>query len=600
MGAAAVEGFARLVTARRDIRRFRPDPVEPGTLRRILEAAHAAPSVGHSQPWRFVLVEDAVTRQRAAILADRQRLAQAAGMDERSGRHLLDLDLEGIREAPVGIVVCCDRRAAAGGVLGRATFADTDLWSCACAIENLWLAARAEGLGVGWVTLFRPDDLRNLVGAPDGVETLGWLCVGWPDERPPAPGLERRGWSARLPLDSVVLRERWPSSGAPAPPTSHLAPPTPPSPSGAPPTGPVLATEPSPSVAPPTSHLAPPSPSVAPPSRAAVVAARDEADRLLSTPRSLGVLDAAVDRLRVHGVDADGGTLVIAAADHPVARLGVSAYPVTVTREVVGAAVAGEALGAVAARGAGLEVLVVDAGVAGGPVPGAIDLRAPEGRGDLVGADAMEPAISNRLLEAGRTLGAEVGGRRIVALGEIGVGNTTVAAALSAALLASTPGDVVGLGSGADRSILDAKLAVVSGALSRLPPREHTARELLAALGGPEIAVLTGVVLGVAGAGGVVVLDGLATSVAALVALGEEPAVAAHLVAGQRSREPAHAAVLAALGLEPLLDLRIRAGEGAGAALAVGLLRHAGRVREGTARTSPPAPPGDADRSGRN
>jgi len=553
MGAEAVEGFARLVAARRDIRRFRPDPIDPGALRRVLQAAHGAPSVGHSQPWRFVLVEDPTIRQRAATLADQQRLAQAAGMDERSGRHLLDLDLEGIREAPVGIVVCCDRRAPAAGVLGRATFADTDVWSCACAIENLWLAARAEGLGVGWVTLFRPEDLRALVAAPDGVETLGWLCVGWPDERPPAPGLERRGWSARLPLDSVILRERWPEAGAPAPPASHLAPPDP----------------------------------------AAVVAARDEADRLLSTPRSLGVLDAAVDRLKTHGVDTEGGTLVIVAADHPVAALGVSAYPVTVTAEVAAAAVAGEALGAVAARGAGLEVCVVDAGVAGGPVPGALDLHAPEARGDLVHADAMDPATSDRLVEAGRALGEHVGDRRVVALGEIGVANTTVAAALSAALLASSPADVVGVGSGADRSILDTKLAVVSAALSRLPRRQHTARELLAAVGGPEIAVLVGVVLGVAGAGGVVVLDGLATSVAALVAIAEEPAVAAHLIAGQRSREPAHAAVLTALGLEPLLDLRIRAGEGAGAALAVGLLHHAGTVRAGTARTAPPAPPGE-------
>ena len=143
-------------------------------------------------------------------------------MEPEAGRHLLDLDLEGIREAPLGLVVVCDRRTAAVGVLGRATFVDADLWSCACAIENLWLAARAEGLGVGWVTLFEPGELAVLVGAPEGVETLGWLCVGWPDERPPAPGLERRGWSTRLPLASLMIRERWPEeSGGPAPPQSR-------------------------------------------------------------------------------------------------------------------------------------------------------------------------------------------------------------------------------------------------------------------------------------------------------------------------------------------------------------------------------------------
>lgn len=128
--------------ARRDIRRFRSDPVPDDLLRRILTAAHHAPSVGHSQPWRFVVVREPGTRIRAAVLADQARLAQAARMDADSGRHLLDLDLEGIREAPLGIVVACDRRAPAEGVLGRATFQDADMWSCACAIQNLWLTAR--------------------------------------------------------------------------------------------------------------------------------------------------------------------------------------------------------------------------------------------------------------------------------------------------------------------------------------------------------------------------------------------------------------------------------------------------------------------------
>ena len=256
-------------------------------LERVLAAAHAAPSVGHSQPWRFVLVADALTRARAAVLADRARLAQAAAMEPEAGRHLLDLDLEGIREAPLGLVVVCDRRTAPAGVLGRATFVDADLWSCACAIENLWLAARAEGLGVGWVTLFEPGELAVLVGAPDGVETLGWLCVGWPDERPPAPGLERRGWSTRLPLAGLVIRERWPEESAARPPRSRApasarrraAPAS--APSGAP--------------APPETGAAVSPPRLLPPSPVDVVMAHDSADRLLSAPGSLGVLDRAID-----------------------------------------------------------------------------------------------------------------------------------------------------------------------------------------------------------------------------------------------------------------------------------------------------------------
>jgi nicotinate-nucleotide--dimethylbenzimidazole phosphoribosyltransferase len=141
------EALYSVIGARRDVRRFRPDPVQAEIVDRVLGAAHQAPSVGHSQPWRFILVRDAAIRERAALMADQQRLTQAAGMEPDAARRLLDLQLEGIREAPLGIVVCCDRRAEAAGVLGRATFPDADVWSCACAIENMWLATRAEDWG---------------------------------------------------------------------------------------------------------------------------------------------------------------------------------------------------------------------------------------------------------------------------------------------------------------------------------------------------------------------------------------------------------------------------------------------------------------------
>jgi nicotinate-nucleotide--dimethylbenzimidazole phosphoribosyltransferase len=540
------DAFYRILTARRDIRRFRPDPVSDEVLGRVLAAAHAAPSVGHSQPWRFVLVTDPVTRARAAVLADRGRLAQAAAMAPDAARHLLDLDLEGIREAPLGLVVTCDRRAPAAGVLGRATFADADLWSCVCAIENLWLATRAEGLGLGWVTLFEPGELAGLVSAPEGVESLGWLCLGWPDERPPAPGLERRGWSARLPLDSLVIRERWPGrEDGPDPPTSRLA----------------------------------------LPSQTAVVAAHDGADQLLTAPGSLGVLDRSLDRILALGWRPSAGALVIAAADHPVTRHGISAYSPEVTRHVAQAALAGTSVGAVAAGAAGLGVVVVDAGVEGAPLAGARLARPIDPRGDLVTSDGLSMADAERLVGLGFQVGVELAGEGLlVALGEIGVGNTTVAAALAAGLLGIDPAALVGLGAGSDSAMIVAKKQAVSAAVARYRPSHPMAA--LACLGGGELAVLAGVILGAAGAGGVVVLDGMATGVAALLATELEPAVAAHLVAGQRSREAGHPTVLAALGLEPILDLRLRAGEGAGAALAVTVLVAGLRIRADAAQVA--------------
>ncbi len=542
----ARDAFYEVLAARRDIRRYRPDAVGPEVLDRVLSAAHAAPSVGHSQPWRFIVVSRPETRERAARMADEHRLRQARGLDPEAARRLLDLQLEGIREAPLGIVVACDRRTPAAGVLGRATFPDADLWSCATAIQNLWLAARAEGLGVGWVTLFDPVELEELLGLPEGVVTLGWLCLGWPDERPPAPGLQRAGWSHKRPLSEVVLAERW--SDDASPPTSHLR----------------------------------------APDRGEVVGVRDEADTLLTPPGSLGVLDRYVDRVEAvlqgrapeTGQDrAPSGALLLAAGRHPVTQLGVSAFGADVTDEILAASRVGESVGAATARSTGLALRVVDAGSA---------------TGDLVHSDALASARVDGLIEQGRLLGAEIAREHgVLVLGEVGIGNTTVAAALAAALLLLPADEVAGLGAGSDSAILERKTWVVEQALARVRA-EHgphlSPRQALASLGGPETCLLAGAVLGAAAHGTVTVLDGLATSVAALVAVRLEPGAAAYLVAGQRSRERAHATVLEHLGLEPLLDLRLRAGEGVGASLAAGLLLTAIDVRRRTGRTGPTSP----------
>ena len=552
--AEARDAFYAVVGARRDIRRFRPDEVPPAVLERILGAAHAAPSVGHSQPWRFVLVRDRKTRDQAALLADREWHRQAARFDDRSSRHMLDLQLHGIRDAALGVVVCCDRRTAAEAVIGRATYVDADLWSCAAAIENLWLAARVEGVGVGWVTLFRPEELAALVGLPEGVETMGWLCLGWPDERPPEPGLQRAGWSTRQPLSSVVHYERWDVEDEHGP-------------------------------AAPISHLRAPGPT-------AVVGARDEGDVLLTPPGSLGVLDRAVDRLLAVGLGPGSPvTAVIAAASHPVTRHRVSTYDDDVTHEVLAATAAGESLGAVAARLVGAHLDIVDAGVDGAPIPGAVVCRPADPRGDLVERDALSLSDVERLLLAGRNHGSRLSGQ-IVVLGEVGVGNTTVAAALVAAQLKLHADDAVGLGAGGDTGTLARKRALVDAALARAGSAHEdlgAPMVALASLGGPEIAYLCGVTLGAAEAGALVVLDGLVTSSAALVAVGLEPGVASYLVAGQESREQVHGVVNRYLGLEPLLSLRLRSGEGVGALLAAQLLRSAASLRAETGRVEEPS-----------
>jgi nicotinate-nucleotide--dimethylbenzimidazole phosphoribosyltransferase len=535
----AIDAVQAVIAARRDIRRYRPDDVSPELLDRVLLAGHQAPSVGISQPWRFVVVREQSSRDRAALMADRERLRQAKGLTADRRARLLDLQLEGIREAPVGIVVACDRRTPAAGVLGRASFGDADMWGCACAVENMWLTARAHGLGLGWVTLFQPADLAQLLRLPDGVETLGWLCLGWPDERPPEPGLERQGWGARLALDDVVISERWPATDEPAPPVSHL--------SG--------------------------------PDGEAVVAGRDSGDALLTTPGSLGVLDLAVNRvLALNRTPPTSGTLVLVAADHPVSRHGVSPYPASVTADVFRATQAGVAVGATTARQAGLSIEAVHA-TAGGLA------------GDLLYVDALEVADVDRLMEQGKEIGRRHADEGLICLGEVGIGNTTVAAALSCVLLDLAAEVAVGLGAGADTAMLHRKQQVVSGALARAQgaygDRLREPRVLLAALGGPEVALLTGVVIAAAESRRPVILDGLVTSVAALLAVRLEPAAQSALIAGQCSREAVHQAVLTELGLEPLLELRLRCGEGVGACLAAQMLLTGLRLRQLSARVSP-------------
>lgn len=550
LGDQVQQGLDIAIDTRRDIRRYRHDDVPKELVNTVLWAGHRAPSVGHSQPWRFIVVRDADIRDRAAVMADRERLRQAELLTPDRRAHLLDLQLEGIREAPVGIVVACDRRAPASGVLGRNTFTDADMWSCACAIENMWLTARAHGLGMGWVTLFQPEELAELLHLPNDVETLGWLCLGWPDERPPAPGLERRGWSRRVPLSDVTLADRWPADSAqPEAPVSALR---------------------------QTLHS---------PNRYQVVAAHDDADQLLTPPGSLGLLDQTLDRVEAAGgTEITGGTLVLVGADHPVAHLGVTAFKASVTHDVMAASVAGTGLGVSTATAAGLSHLVVDAGVAQ-PVQGARSVRIRGERGDLRHADAMTPVQVEALLRDGQALGAEASHDGLVCLGEVGVGNTTIATALACAMTGLGPDEAVGLGAGSDTAMVERKAEIIKAALTRTHTDPNDPERLLAALGGPEFAVLAGVCLGAAEAGSPVVLDGLATSVAALIATKFSPGLHGWLVASQASREQVHQIVLAELGLEALMELRMRAGEGVGACFGAQMILTGLQVRRTAART---------------
>jgi 5,6-dimethylbenzimidazole synthase len=203
-------GVYRAIHERRDVRaQFLPDPVADDVLARILQAAHHAPSVGFMQPWDFIVIRDASIRQaiyRNFECANRR----AAGTYAGEQRTLYEgLKLAGIVEAPVNICITCDRERPKGNGLGRETQPMVEIYSTVCAVQNLWLAARAESLGVGWVSILDPEQVKATLGIPKFLVLVAYLCVGYVSEFKSRPDLEERGWETRTDLASVTHFDRW-------------------------------------------------------------------------------------------------------------------------------------------------------------------------------------------------------------------------------------------------------------------------------------------------------------------------------------------------------------------------------------------------------
>jgi 5,6-dimethylbenzimidazole synthase len=206
--AAFRERFAELLRWRRDVRRFRTDPISASLIEKLLELAALAPSVGLSQPWRFVLVE---TPERRAAIAKNFAKANDTALNgyagERQARYAR-LKLEGLSQAPVHLAVCADETTGQGHGLGRQTMPETLRYSVVAAIQTLWLAARAEGLGVGWISILDPEAACATLDLPVGWTFVAYLCLGWPEEEHDDPELERHGWEQRSCEASVTPLKR--------------------------------------------------------------------------------------------------------------------------------------------------------------------------------------------------------------------------------------------------------------------------------------------------------------------------------------------------------------------------------------------------------
>lgn len=319
------------------------------------------------------------------------------------------------------------------------------------------------------------------------------------------------------------------------------------------------------------------------PSGADETAVRVHLDNLTKPPGSLGRLEDVACRLaRILGdppPELEPRAVIVLAGDHGVVARGVSAYPADVTIQMCRNIADGGAAVSVLARCTAADVVVADLGVRT-PVehPGVLDMNVVRGTADLSSGPALTAREVDRAILTGSGLVRDAApDARVIATGEMGIGNTTAAAAVTAALLSLSPAQVVGPGTGIDALGLERKRAVIETALTRLPPHPHPL-QVLAEVGGAELAGLVGVVLESAAHGVPVVLDGFISTAAGLAAVHLAPNVSEYLFASHRSTEPGHTLQLAALGLDPLLDLGLRLGEGSGAVLALPLMDAAAAV----------------------
>ncbi|MDQ1652110.1 MAG: 5,6-dimethylbenzimidazole synthase [Cryptosporangiaceae bacterium] len=203
-------GIYDVIHRRRDVRgEFSGKPIPEEVLHRILSAAHAAPSVGLSQPWDFVLVRDLDTRRAFHEHVHAERAAFAATLTGDQADRFARIKIDGIAESTLSIVVTYDAERGGPAVLGRHAIADAGLYSVCLAIQNLWLAATAEGIGVGWVSFYREPWLRELLSIPATIRPVAWLCLGPVTHLETVPDLERHGWRRRTPLEQAIHENRW-------------------------------------------------------------------------------------------------------------------------------------------------------------------------------------------------------------------------------------------------------------------------------------------------------------------------------------------------------------------------------------------------------
>ncbi|MFE5396992.1 nicotinate-nucleotide--dimethylbenzimidazole phosphoribosyltransferase [Streptomyces sp. NPDC056568] len=550
------EAVLKVMRERRDIRNgFRGDPIPHEVLLRVLEAAHTAPSVGHSQPWDFVVIRSADTRRAMHELATRQREAYAKSLPKGRAKQFKELKIEAILDTPVNIVVTADPTRGGRHTLGRHTQPQMAPYSSALAVENLWLAARAEGLGVGWVSFFDEREMVRALGLPEHLDVVAYLCVGYVDEFPDEPELMQAGWSKRRPLSWVVHEETYGRRALPGEAPHDL--------------------------------LAETVAQIRPLDAKALGEAWERQKRMTKPAGALGMLEIISAQLcglsrQCPPPIPEPAAVAVFAGDHGVHAQGVTPWPQEVTAQMVANFLGGGAVCNAFATQVGAEVCVVDVGVATDlpATPGLLPRKVRAGTSDMTAGPAMTREEAKQAIEVGIETARDLvaAGNKALLTGEMGIANTTASAALISVFTGADPAEVTGRGTGINDETLARKTEVVRRALELHQPDPADPIGVLAAVGGFEHAAMVGLLLGGASLRTPVLLDGVSAGAAALVARAIAPEVLAACIAGHRSAEPGHVAALNKLGLRPLVDLDLRLGEGTGALLALPMVQSTARA----------------------
>ena len=422
-------------------------------------------------------------------------------------------------------------------------------------VENLWLAARAEGLGVGWVAFADEREVARVLDLPSHLEVVAYLCVGYVEEFPTEPELSLGGWAKGRPLSWAVHRDRYGRRGLPG--------------------------------QEPTTLLEETITAIGALNARAVEEARDRQDRMTKPQGSLGVLEEVSVQLAGLAGECpppvpEPAAVAVFAGDHGVYAQGVTAWPQEVTAQMVQNFLDGGAVVNAFAEQVGAEVTVIDVGVVGDLPKGSglLPRKVARGTADFTQGPAMTRDQALQALEGGIEIARDLvsAGNRCLVTGDMGIGNTTPAAALVCAFTGADPSAATGRGTGIDDATYERKVEVVRQALKANPVDPEDPIGTLAALGGLEHAALAGFILGGAALRVPVLLDGVIAGSAALAAAAISPESMSACFAGHRSAEPGHGVALEHLGLTPLVDLEMRLGEGSGALLALPLLQGSARA----------------------